>query len=52
MSGEKVKLTFSRSFVFDSFVVLICNANHNSILKNEFYKGWFGAQVPGVENDP
>jgi hypothetical protein len=28
MSGEKVKLTFSRSFVFDSFVVLIRNANH------------------------
>jgi hypothetical protein len=25
---------------------------HNSILKNEFYKGWFGARVPGVENDP
>jgi hypothetical protein len=24
----------------------------NSILKNEFYKGWFGARVPSVENDP
>jgi hypothetical protein len=24
----------------------------NSILKNEFYKGSFGARVPSVENDP
>jgi hypothetical protein len=24
----------------------------NSLLKNEFYKGCFGARVPGVENDP
>jgi hypothetical protein len=23
----------------------------NSILKNKFYKGWFDARVPGVENE-
>jgi hypothetical protein len=25
---------------------------NNSILKNEFYKDWFGARVPSVENEP
>jgi hypothetical protein len=24
----------------------------NSILKNEFYRGWFGARVPSGENEP